>query len=265
MKKCLSQIGERMNMSKLIAIHSFRGGTGKSNTTANCAAMMAKSGFKVGIVDTDIQSPGIYVPLGLKRNDIKVSLNHYLWEQRNIEECALDLSERLQIEKPGKLYFIPSSADLEDITKIIHDGYDVNLLNEGFQELLKRLKLDALLIDTHPGLNDETLLSIALSDVLVIILRPDHQDYQGTDITVAVAKHLDVPRIELIMNKTPLHFHSNSIKEKIQKIYDCPVLSVIYHSDELMTLASETVFSLSYPSHPLSLQYKEIAYALLNG
>ena len=31
-------------MSRIIAIHSFRGGTGKSNTTANVATLLAAGG-----------------------------------------------------------------------------------------------------------------------------------------------------------------------------------------------------------------------------
>jgi Mrp family chromosome partitioning ATPase len=37
--------------------HSFRGGTGKSNMTANVAALLAQSGKRVGVIDADIQSP----------------------------------------------------------------------------------------------------------------------------------------------------------------------------------------------------------------
>ena len=50
---------------KIVSIHSFRGGTGKSNTTANLASQVALAGKRVGIVDTDIQSPGIHVLFGL--------------------------------------------------------------------------------------------------------------------------------------------------------------------------------------------------------
>ena len=48
-------------MSKIISIHSFRGGTGKSNTTANLAALLAAQGLRVAVIDTDINSPGIHV------------------------------------------------------------------------------------------------------------------------------------------------------------------------------------------------------------
>ena len=52
-------------MAKIISIHSFRGGTGKSNMTANLAALLAAEGGRVGVIDTDIQSPGIHVLFGL--------------------------------------------------------------------------------------------------------------------------------------------------------------------------------------------------------
>ncbi len=47
------------------SIHSFRGGTGKSNTAANLATVVADAGQRVGVIDTDIQSPGIRVLFGL--------------------------------------------------------------------------------------------------------------------------------------------------------------------------------------------------------
>ena len=52
-------------MARIVSVHSFRGGTGKSNTTANVAAVLAQSGLRVGVIDTDIQSPGIHVLFGL--------------------------------------------------------------------------------------------------------------------------------------------------------------------------------------------------------
>src|SRR5688572_22233273 len=54
-------------------------------------------------------------------------------------------------------------------------------------KLIDELKLDLLPIDTHPGFDEETLLTIAISDTLLIVLRPDKQDYHGTAVLVEVA------------------------------------------------------------------------------
>ena len=62
-------------MCEIISVHSFRGGTGKSNLTANLAATLALKGKRVGVVDTDIQSPGIHVIFGLDEDTMNYSLN----------------------------------------------------------------------------------------------------------------------------------------------------------------------------------------------
>src|SRR5258705_13836826 len=98
-------------MGKIISIHSFRGGTGKSNITASLAVLLAAEGRSVGIIDTDIQSPGIHVIFGLKEQDIKHSLNDYLWGLCPIEGAAHDVAANLQRNSQdlgqGQILLIP--------------------------------------------------------------------------------------------------------------------------------------------------------------
>ena len=220
-------------MSKIISVHSFRGGTGKSNTTANLSAIISGMGLRVGVIDTDINSPGIHVLYGLDEDDIKYSLNDYLWGKCEIEKAAYDVTDNLNrnlgegalpIPEGGKIFLIPASIKVGEIARILREGYDVGLLNDGFQNLIKELSLDVLLIDTHPGLNEETLLSVAISDALAIIMRPDQQDYQGTGVTVEVARKLDVPRMVLIVNKTPMSFNFDEVKARVEHAYNCTCL-----------------------------------------
>jgi MinD-like ATPase involved in chromosome partitioning or flagellar assembly len=107
--------------------------------------------------------------------------------------------------------------------------------------------------------NEETLLSIAISDFLMIILRPDSQDYQGTSVTVEVARKLNVNNLALIVNKAPASYDPEALKQRIADTYQANVAAVIPHSDELMTLGSAGIFSLRYPKHPITKQYRQIA------
>ncbi|MBL8130462.1 MAG: MinD/ParA family protein [Anaerolineae bacterium] len=261
-------------MSKIISVHSFRGGTGKSNTTANLAAIYASQKMRVGVIDTDINSPGIHVLFGLHEDDMRYSLNDYLWGKCEIEKAAHDVTENLNsksqggagaIPPGGKVYLIPSSIKVGEIARILREGYDVGLLNDGFQSLVRELKLDILLIDTHPGLNEETLLSVAISDALAIIMRPDQQDYQGTGVTVEVARKLDVPLMLLIVNKTPTSFDFDEVRKRVESTYNCGVGAVLPHSDEMMILASAGVFALRYPNHPITQKLVAVAKALISG
>src|SRR4029450_4859885 len=184
-------------MSKIISIHSFRGGTGKSNTTANLAALLAADGLRVGVIDTDIQSPGIHILFGLAGEQISASLNDYLWHGRDIKDTAQDVTPSVGADIAGRLFLIPSSVKPGEITRVLREGYDAQKLTRGLRTLVDKLKLDFLLMGTHPGLNEETLLSLVISHILLVVLRPDQQDYEGTGITVKVARQLEVPHMML--------------------------------------------------------------------
>ncbi len=251
-------------MSRIISIHSFRGGTGKSNSTANISTLMAMRGLRVGVVDTDIASPGIHVLFGLGEEDMKHSLNDYLYGKCDIEDAAHNVTANLNMSVPGEIFLIPSSIKAGEIARVLREGYDVGLLNDGFHDLLDSLNLDVLMIDTHPGLNEETLLSIAISDALAIILRPDQQDYQGTSVTVEVARKLDVPNLHLIVNKLPAVFDPETVKEQVQSTYRCNVAAVLPHSDEMMALMSAGIFVLHYPDHSIAKSLKQVVDLLLS-
>lgn len=127
-------------MTQVVSIHSFRGGTGKSNITAGLAGALARTGAKVGIVDTDIQSPGIHVLFGMDVSNGKKALNDYLWDRCRIEEAAHDVSSAVGLEA-GRVYLIPSSLKAGEIARVLREGYDVGRLADGFRAIGERLGL----------------------------------------------------------------------------------------------------------------------------
>ncbi len=246
-------------MSKTIVLHSFRGGTGKTNTSANVGAILARRGLRVGVIDIDIQSPGIHTLFELTEKDVKTSLNGYLWGEIEIEEAAIDVTDRLGDEAKGKYYLIPSSIKASDIARILRDGYKVTLLDDGYKQLLGALELDVLIVDTHPGLNDEILLSMAVADTLVVLLRPDQQDYQGTSISMKLAQNLEVEDVVLLVNKNPPLFNPEMVKERVEDAYKSNVVAVLPHSDEMLSLSSAKLFVREFPDHPLTALFEKVA------
>jgi MinD-like ATPase involved in chromosome partitioning or flagellar assembly len=220
-------------------------------------------GLRVGVIDTDIQSPGIHVLFGLAGDEVEASLNDFLWHGRPIGEIAQDVSASQGIPPPGRIHLIPSSMKPGEIARILREGYDAQRLTEGFRQLVDELTLDILLIDTHPGLNEETLLSLVISHALLIVMRPDSQDYEGTGITARVAQELQVPRIRIMVNKTPEGFDTEAVARRVEAAYGCEVAAVLPHSDDLMRLASEGIFSVRNPGHQLSDLYRKVAASLL--
>ncbi|HLQ32941.1 MAG TPA: MinD/ParA family protein, partial [Chloroflexota bacterium] len=233
------------------------------NTTANLGYLLAKSGKRIGVIDADIQSPGIHVLFGLDEAHMRYALNDYLWGNCEIEQAAYDIGTSWGNGVTGNLHLIPSRPNAGDIARVLREGYDVARLNQGLQRLIEVLRLDALLIDTHPGLNEETLLSLAVSDTLVVVLRADQQDYMGTSITVEVARKLDVPRIALVVNNVPPVFPIEDVRKHVEQAYGCEVAAVLPHFPELMALASGGIFSLRFPEHPLTSMYRDLGAFVL--
>jgi septum site-determining protein MinD len=253
-------------VTKIIAVHSFRGGTGKSNITANLAALVALGGHRVGIIDTDIQSPGIHVIFGFNQDNVKYALNDYLWGGCKIEEAAYDVT-KAAIPEPGgdrpRLFLIPSSVKTGEIARVLRDGYDVGLLNDGIQAVSRALSLDYLFIDTHPGVNEETLLSIAICDRFLLIMRPDNQDFQGTAVTVELAHRLEVQEILLIVNKVPQGMECGMLQGQIESTYRAQVVGMLPLNSEMASLASSALFAIRYGDHPLTQTLKGIARRIM--
>lgn len=252
-------------MSKIVSIHSYRGGTGKSNITANLASNLALRGKRVAIVDTDIQSPGIHVLFQVDPQAMHHTLNDYLWGRCAVEETAHDVTANVfgpdgqpALPEGSAVLLIPSSVKAGEIARIIKEGYDVTLLNDGFRDAIERLQLDYLFIDTHPGMNEETLLSIAISEVLLLVLRPDRQDYQGTAVTLEVARRLDVPQLLLIVNKALSSFNFQELRDRVMQTYRSPVAGILPLSEDMVRLGSAGIFSTQFPDHPFSQTIRSI-------
>ena len=251
-------------MTEIISVHSYRGGTGKSNLVANLATLLVLQKKRIAIFDTDIQSPGIHLLFGLDERQIEYTLNDYLWGKCPLVETAYDVSNLLNEQLPeakvkeGSIYLVPSSMKSEEIATVLSEGYDVELLHQGFLELGKRLELDYLFVDTHPGISEEALLAIGISDLTLVILRPDRQDYQGTAVVIDVAKQLEVSRLLLVVNKVLPEVNGDALSKEIEKTYRVPVAGVLPISNEMFRLASQGIFCLHHPNSSFTQKLNKI-------
>jgi len=158
---------------------------------------------------------------------------------------------------------IPSKMDSKEITLVLRDGYEVAVLCDGFVHTLEELELDFLLIDTHPGLNEETLLAMTVSDHLIVALRPDEQDLLGTAIILEVARKLGITSITSIVNKVLDRYNTAELKTQIEKSFDTPVSAVLPVADELIALGSKEIFAQKYPDHKITQELAKTASLLV--
>ncbi len=223
---------------------------------------MARLGYRVGVVDTDLPSPGIHNLLRLDLAQSTCTLNHFLWGDCRVEAAAHEVSAALGLQAEGGLWLVPASIRAEDIARVLKEGYDVRRLNDGLRELATRLQLDFLFIDTHPGLSKETFLSIAIAHLTILVLRPDKQDFQGTAVTVDVARQLRVRKLLLAVNKAHRRVDGEALRSEVQQAYDAPVIGVFPLSEDVAQQASDGVFSILHPEHPISQRFVQVAREL---
>jgi MinD-like ATPase involved in chromosome partitioning or flagellar assembly len=248
--------------TELIAVHSFRGGNGKSSIAANVAALLAVAGQRVGVVDADIQSPGLHLLLGRAGKTPGHTLDDYLLGNCTVDQLAVDVTAHVGESVSGRLFLIPASLNPGTMAQVLSQGYDAQRLTRSFHELAESLGLDALLIDTHPGLNEEALLTMRAVGTLIVVLRPDTQDFEGTGVTVQVARQLEVPRVVLIVNQVPSDGSFQAVRARARKTFDSEVLAVIPQSAEFMGFDEDVPFVVRHPEHPVSLALQQVALAM---
>jgi MinD-like ATPase involved in chromosome partitioning or flagellar assembly len=250
-------------MTPILSIHSFRRGTGKSTTIVNLAVLLAMAGRRVGVIDANVPLPSLHILFGLEEHKIAYALNDYLVGSCPLGAAAYNVSASLEGPIPGAIFLIPASSTPRKIAQVLEQGYDVPRLAQGIGTVVKDLRLDVVLMDTAGGLNEDTVLAMVLSDVVAIMLRPDQQDYQGTAVTVEVARKLDVPYLRLVVNEVPALLDPAQLEGQVEHVYACRVAAVLPDADELRSLASTGIFVLRYPDHPLTTLYQRVAAQLV--
>jgi chromosome partitioning protein len=188
-------------MTKCIAFHSYKGGTGKTTLAGNFAAVLAKSGFKVCLLDLDVYAPSLQSYFMIEP---KKWINDYLYSEADIGDVMQDLTQKVsQIDMQskemqsepsprntkdnvrGKLWIGFSNAKKEEIYKL-EGGADTTrkqflrrfiLLRE---QLITNYDADFIVIDTSPGIRYWSINALAVADILFLTLKAGDLDIEGT-------------------------------------------------------------------------------------
>jgi septum site-determining protein MinD len=244
-----------------VVIHSFKGGPGKSTITANLATSLALKGKSVGMMDLDLAGPGLHVIFELNKEEIKHTLNDVFLMKCSPTDTVIDLTERLGLEK-GSLMFIPASYKAEDIVRILSKGYELSMFQTAVEEVSKTYNLDYIFIDTHPGIEESTLVAIGTGDVILLISRIDSQDVFGTGVILEVSKALK-KSVFLVMNMIPPGTEYEILNERLQNTFNTPVIGKIPFYTEILRSLSAGVFILKNPEHEFTSMINSLTFKLL--
>jgi septum site-determining protein MinD len=203
---------------RLIAFTAFSRRAGQSTLLTGLALRLAER-WRVAVIDADLSAPSMHTLLGVAPSQVQFSLNDALVGLCEIEQTTHTIGEHSQ---QNGLWLVPASEDTDTISRSLRESYDPHHLIEAIARLSQKLRLDIVLVDLPSGLSGTTLPLIAVADALLITLQLDQRDYQGTGVTVDVARKLDVPQVFLAVNMVGGRYKLDEVRQKIADTYHCP-------------------------------------------
>jgi len=167
----------------IVAIASGKGGVGKSTVCVSLAVALARTGARVGLLDTDIYGPSIPIMMGVK-------------EQPELKEQKLIPITRYGV-KLMSIGFLIS----ED-TPLIWRG---PMVMKAVEQLLTDVdwgELDYLMIDLPPGTGDVQLTLAQKVPMTGAVIVTTPQDVALLDVVrgISMFKKLNVPILGIIEN-----------------------------------------------------------------
>lgn len=171
-------------MKSIIAVHSGKGGVGKSTISVNLAVALAEAGAKVGLIDADILNPNTPQMMGLQSGRPKV------------------VNEKMQpIESYGVQIISTGFLTSPDKPMIMRGPMLHSAIRQFFTDV-NWSSLDYMIVDLPPGTGDAPL-SLAQQFPLagaIIVTQPQAVATSDALRSVAMFEQLKVPIIGLVEN-----------------------------------------------------------------
>jgi len=256
-------------MSKIIAVHSYKGGTGKTLLSVNLAATFAKAGKKVGIFDLDFRAPSLFAIL--KAEESQVWFNDYLNNTSDINQTLVDLSSKIS---GGGLFFAglanPSTEAIRDMSSKDRK-WEMRALGRLLalkETLLKEQGFDYLFFDTSPGLQYSSINAIVAADFVVVATTGDRSDVDGTKRMLKELYNLFEKKTGLVLNKVidpSATAKKTEIINRVKTTYQVPMLGMVPCFCEILRAEGNLIFVQDKPDHPFTRILTEMAKKIENN
>lgn len=223
---CGSDCGERtepqkvrnannINVKKVIAVVSGKGGVGKSLVTSMLAVKAAKSGLKTAILDADITGPSIPKSFGIK-------------EKATCDEAGTVIYPAVTKKEGIKLMSVNLLIENESDPVIWRGPVIANAVKE-FWENVEWQDTDCMFIDCPPGTGDVplTIFQSLPVDGIIVVTSPQELVSMIVEKAVNMAKMMNIPVLGIVENMS--YF----------KCPDCGNIHYIYGKSDIEKTAAD--------------------------
>ncbi len=168
-------------MGRIIAIANQKGGVGKTTTTVNLAAALAKAGKKVLLVDIDPQGNSTS-GLGIDKRRCEKTVYDCLINEEKAENVSVETEYENLSVCPSNLEL--SGAEIELISVMGRE----NRLKESLASA--KDAYDFILIDTPPSLGLITVNTLTAADSIIIPIQCEFYALEGVSQLVETVKRI---------------------------------------------------------------------------
>lgn len=206
----------------VIAIHSYKGGTGKTLTAVNLATTLSKQGKRIALLDMDFGAPSLYTYFPAKWVNNASTLNDVLLRGNELSSALIDASSL--IDTNGSLYVGLASHHNDQTRKMVRRGVrdsqqDAKKLFNWIEELDEEpYNVDYLFLDTAPGLNFLSVNSISACDISILLMRLLNADLTGTKEMIDGLHSKLATDIMLLVNQLPVEYLEGEDAKEIQDL-----------------------------------------------
>jgi MinD-like ATPase involved in chromosome partitioning or flagellar assembly len=257
-------------MGKIIAIHSYKGGTGKTLLSINLAALYASRGKSVALLDLDFRAPSLQAIF--KVHDSEYWLNDYLNGVCEIKRVLVDLSQTYV--RRGKLLVGLANPNTEAIREMTAKDrkWEMKALGRLLSlktSLLSDMSFDYVILDTSPGLQYSSINAIVSADVVLVVSGMDVSDIKGTQRMIDELYELFEKKTGLIMNKVFADIlmsktQRGDLAKKLLNGYNLPMIEMIPCFCDILRAGGATVFATENPEHPFIKTLDRVATTIEN-
>ncbi len=236
-------------MCKTIAVHSYKGGTGKTVLAVNLAVIYAKKGNKVCLLDFDFRAPSLHT---LFQPKTKCWTNNVLMGDCSISDAIFEYNLG-----DSSIFVGLSDPDVDAIRNITSMGrrWQVKVLQQmmSLRSALEEKGMDIIVFDTNPGIEFMSINTIVAADYVLIVLKPDKYGIEGTEQLIRGIYGLLKKDAGIVQNKC---FDE---KPGIQKIQDIPVIGSIPCSCDISKYGDCEILAITKPTHDFIKAIEDIA------
>jgi len=199
---------------------------------------------------------------GLSNEDFTKTLTDFLMSNVDVTEITYDISENLGLPDES-MFLVPSTVSDTSIVELLHEEENYEKIGKALTKLKEVFKPDFIMIDTHPGVNEAFLIATNFTDILLNIIRPDNQDYQGASVAAKISKKVNLKTF-FILNKVHKKLRSPKLAKKVEDAFNLPVAGMVPLTEEIILAQSQFVFSDRYPEHAFSMEIQAIGAKVFN-